>query len=213
MKRVIALIVLLTLILSLLGCSSNYPVENDLYVTDIWGDNATFNSINATVVSGENADFDFIRLGDAPLLIPAYGEIYLPLFATIECDVADVYYTINGTTTSGELLGFTNNGLGRLTYTDITNERIVQVNVSMTMSIPIDDVPAIVSAKIYRNGVADNASLAGDYVSAADLADAFPMVCLLQLDQNDYIDVRVSSNADNTTVVINTMTLMVMTVD
>jgi len=64
------------------------------------------------------------------------------------------------------------------------------------------------------NGVADDASYIGEYISDADPADALPIMCLMELlDPEDYIEIYIASNTANTTVVVNTMTLVATTVD
>lgn len=172
-------------------------------------DEALSESIYFTDVHSEH-----IELGSAQLLIPAYAEIYQTEFETVECYVADNYYIVDGPTMEGEILGFSNNGFGRLTYTDITPNRICLITTAMAVSVPAEDRPAIISTKIYKNGVADDASFIGEYISDEDPADALPIMCLMELlNPNDYIEIYIASNTDNTTVVVNTMTLVATTVD
>lgn len=162
----------------------------------------------------EEVDADYYTLGGAPLLIPAYGEIYNTAHLTVECYAADTYYLVSGNTTTGEILGFEDSGLGRLTYTDITPNRICLITTGMTIGVPVEDRPAIISAKMYLNGVADDASFIGEYISDADPAGALPIMCLTELSNTgDYIEIYIASNADNTTVVVYTMTLVATTVD
>jgi len=194
MKPRIIIIMVTALMLVFTSCSENERLADDIYFS--------------------NVDAQNIKLGGAPLLIPAYGEIYATGYTTIECADAGTYYLFSGNTTTGELLGFADNGHGRLTYTDITTNRICLITTSMTMSVPIDDVPAIITCKLYINGQPDEASLVGDYISIGDVADSFPIVCLVEiLNKNDYMELYVASNAANTTVVVNTMTLVATTVD
>jgi len=192
MWKVSALIVILILT-PILGCSADDPITDALYFTEL------------------NSDQMF--LGGERLLIPAYAELYLTDFETVECDVADTYYIVDGPSSTGDIKGFVDNGSCRLTYTDVTGDRICMVGTSVTFSVPVDDAPAIVSMKIYKNGVADEESLVGDYVATGDIADSLPVMCLLEIDTNDYIELYVSSNTNNTTVVLNTMTLVATTVD
>ena len=194
--RIIILIIIALLLVATLvfiSCSETERLTDDIYFSNI--------------------DAQNIKLGGAPLLIPAYAEIYQTAFETVECVVADTYYIVQGPTTSGEILGFVNNGFGRLTYTDITPDRVCLITTAMAISVPLADRPAIISAEIFLNGVADVASYIGEYISDEDPADALPIMCLMELQPNDYIEIYVASDTDDTTVVINTMTLVATTVD
>jgi hypothetical protein len=201
-------LLLVALIVALSGCTANDPITDTIYFTGIDAD-----QVNADQIDTEEVNADQVQLGGATLLIPAYGEIYQTAFETIECDVAGTYYIVDGPTTAGELLGFENNGLGRLTYTDITPNRIGLATTAVTISVPADDRPATIRSMIYINGVSDNASLIGEYISDADPADALPIMALVELQQNDYIEIYISSDSANTTVTVNAMTLVVTTVD
>lgn len=197
----IALIVILPVIGS---CSASSSHTEPVYIDTIISENITSESIAAN---------QFILSG-SPLLIPAYGEIYNTAFLTIECDLADTYYLVSGNTTTGEILGFVSNGKGRITYTDITPSRVCLINTAMSISVPVDDRPAIISAKLYLNGVADDASYIGEYISDADPADALPIMCLVELiNPGDYLEIYIASDTVKTTVVVNTMTLVATTVD
>jgi len=153
-------------------------------------------------------------LGDAQLLIPAYGELYTTDTDITECVLADTYYLVDAPSTTGEILGFVDNGFCRLTYTDITPNRICLLNTAMTISVDGADVPSVIKVQIYKNGVADLASLVGDQFVVGDAVEALPIVCLLELlNTNDYIEIYVSSNHADTTITIHTLTLIVTTVD
>ena len=192
MKKLIILILILALLAT--GCSPDEPLTDTVYFTDI--------------------EAEQIMLGGAPLLIPAYGEIYNTAFLNVACANNGTFYPVHGVTTSGEILGFANDGNGRLTYTDITPDRICLINTAMTVSMPVPDRPATISAQIYKNGVPDPASLVGDYIGVGDPAESLPIVCLIELlSQGDYLEIYVSSSKDGVTVVVNTMTLIATTVD
>lgn len=197
----IALIVILPVIGS---CSASSSHTEPVYIDNIISENITSEYIAS----------DQVILNGSPLLIPAYGEIYNTAFLTIECDLADTYYLVSGNTTTGEILGFVDNGLGRLTYTDSATNRICLITTSMAISVPADDRPAIISSKIYVNGIPDEASYIGEYISDADPADALPIMCLVELiNPGDYLEIYIASDTVKTTVVVNNMTLVATTVD
>lgn len=190
----IGIVLILTTICSGCACTPSEPLEDTVYFTDI--------------------EAEQVMLGGAPLLIPAYGEIYASGAKVIEIALADTPYLYNGVTTSGEMLGFANNGLGRLTYTDITPNRICLLNTALTCSVDAADVPAVVRCYIYKNGIVDSASLVGDYFVVADTVEALPIVCLIELlDTGDYIELYFESDKDNVTLTVATMTLIATTVD
>jgi hypothetical protein len=176
-----------------IGCESDDPITDTVYFTDI--------------------EADQVKLGGAPLLIPAYAELYLTGAKTVNCAVKDVYYIVDGPSTTGEILGFVDNGASRLTYTDVTPDRYCLITTSVTISLPVASRPAIISMKIYKNGVADDASLVGNYIGTDDVAASLPIMCLMVLQPDDYIEVYVSAASANKTVVVNTMTLVATTVD
>jgi len=175
------------------GCASE-PLDEPIYFTEV--------------------NSDEIYLGGAQLLIPAYGELYTTASDVVECTLADTFYLIDSPSTTGEILGFADNGFCRLTYTDITLDRICLLNTSMTISVDGADVPAVIQVQIYKNGIADPASLVGDQFTVGDAVEALPIVCLVELlNTNDYIEIYVASNHADTTVNVHTLTLIATTVD
>ena len=69
------------------------------------------------------------------------------------------------------------------------------------------------SSQIFKNGIADPASLVGDYFTTADIV-SMPINCLIELfDKDDYIEIYLSSDVPNTTITVYTMTLIATTVD
>lgn len=184
------LIIFLAIILAVFsfGCVGD-PIDEPIYFTDIY-------------------------LGGSQLLIPAYAELYTTNTTTVNCTLANTFYPIVGISTTGETLGFTDNGFGILTYTDVTPNRICLITTAMTVSLTPVDRPAIVSAKIYKNGIEDPASLVGDYIGEDDVAGALPIVCLIELtNTGDYIEVYVASSKAGISIVVNTLTLIATTVD
>lgn len=193
--RIVQFVIFLILItMVVFSCTSSEALPEGVYFTSIYSDS--------------------INLGGSPLLIPAYSEIYNTEILYVECAEANKWYLVSGNTTTGQILGFTDNGRGRLTYTDITPNRICLINTAVTVQIPVEDAPAIVSMQLWINGVPDTASLVADYLTVDDNADSLPIVCLLKLlNTGDYIEIYVRSDQNNTTVAVATMTLIATTVD
>ncbi len=194
LKKIVVVFLTLIILPTLLACSESERLTESVFATHI--------------------DTDTITLGGSPLLIPAYGEIYATGASIVEVALADTPYLFNGATVSGEMLGFANNGLGRLTYTDITPNRICLLNTALTISVNAADVPCVVRCYIYKNGVVDTASLVGDFFVVADTIEALPIVRLIKLlNQGDYIELYFESDKNNVTTTVATMTLIATTVD
>jgi len=229
MKKLIIITILAMLVVTISGCYSDDPFTDEIYLQDLYSDNVIADNVTtnylysdyivtdnltATDIASDNISSDQIYLGGAQLLIPAYGEIYASGAAVLELAIADTPYLYDGVTDAGEMNGFSNNGFGKLTYTDITANRVCLINTALTCSVDAADIPAIIRCYIYKNGVVDPASLVGDYFVTGDVVEALPIVCLIELlKENDYIELYFESNVNDATVTIATMTLIATTVD
>lgn len=185
-----ALYIIGCLLLVLPGCTA----------AERWQDRAYFTNI----------DSDNITLGGAPLLIPAAGEMYISTPVMTSLTLVDTYYKALGTTTSGELRGFTD-GNGRLTYTDVTSDRICLV--TGAMSLMSDEVNNVITAKLYINGLPhDSSAISVKLLQIGDI-DTMTMVALATLQPGDYIEVWIASDKAAVKVTVTGLTFTATTVD
>ena len=175
-----------------IACEEEHPLE-ELYLD-------TLNS-------------DQVYLGGQQLLIPAYAELFIETPIVTEMTTAGIYYLVQGTTVTEEIKGFTSNGAGRLTYTDITENRVALVTASLSSWLPGEDTPAIIAYRMFINGEGDLASTTADVISIGDSLDAMQMVSLVSLQPNDYLEIKVVSNVANCSLNVITMSLTITTVD
>lgn len=139
---------------------------------------------------------DQIYLGGEQLLIPAYGEMYCTTITDITyLTIAGVYYKEVLTTITGEQKGFTSDATGRMTYNDITPNRIALVTCAMSLYSDIADV--VITAKLYINGIASASSPIKLCLLDARAPGVMTLTALVILQPGDYIEVWLMSNTAN----------------
>jgi len=209
MKKVISLVILIALFVTLAGCTADDRL-GELYVED--GD---FITLVAASLDVDDIEVDSVILGGATLLIPAYGELYRTAPFDMDLPLADTYYVASNMTLMGEQKGFIGDDFGRLTYDDVTPNRVALVQVTLTVSIGIPaDLPTTISARIYKNGAPDIPSTVSDYLSVLDNIEALPMISLITLvSPGDYLEIYVASDRAGITLTVETMAIITTTVD
>ena len=192
--RLAALGLVLLALFFAVGCTADDPLE-EIYITD------------GHFVSVESDNF---ILGGAPLLIPACGEMYITTPIATPLTLADTFYKALGTTVAGELRGFTD-GEGRLTYNDITPDRICLV--TGAMSLKSDTAMNVISAKLYINDLPSDSSLIKIKLLQAGDIDTMSLIALVILQPGDYAEVWLASDKAGVEVTLEGLDFTATTVD
>ena len=124
----------------------------------------------------------------------AYGVSYISTSGATTIATVNVPIKVAGTTTAGELEGFTHTTPGKLTYTGIETAVF-----KATIHAVIDPAahPAALLIGIGVNGVQDAASLLGLNVAAHTVPTSFNTTCLVELETDDYVEIFIENNTDN----------------
>ncbi len=159
-----------------------------------------------------NMDSNNITLGGAPLLIPAYGEMYIVTTTNITyLTVATVFYKIAVNTISGEQKGFTSDAAGRMIYTDVTPNRICLITTAMSLKSDTADV--VISAKLYINGLPSASSLIKLSLLAINAPGVMTLTALAILQPGDYMEIWLASNTPGVKIQTNGFNFVATTVD
>lgn len=157
-------------------------------------------------------DSDNITLGGAPLLIPAYGEMYIVTTTNITyLTVATVFYKAALNTINGEQKGFTSDTTGRMTYNDITPDRICLV--TNAMSLKSDTADVVISARLYINGLPSASSLIKLNLLAINAPGVMTLTALAILQPGDYMEIWLASNTLGVKIQTNGFNFVATTVD
>lgn len=157
-------------------------------------------------------DSDNITLGGAPLLIPAYGEMYIVTTTNITyLTVATVFYKAALNTINGEQKGFTSDTTGRMTYNDITPDRICLV--TNAMSLKSDTADVVISARLYINGLPSASSLIKLNLLAINAPGVMTLTALAILQPGDYMEIWLASNTPGVKIQTNGFNFVATTVD
>lgn len=136
------------------------------------------------------------------------GKLRLSSVATVNCATANTFYKISGTfTDDGDNVGFT---------TDDTNDRITSdVGGKKYLFMGTSDVEVSKACKLkytlYKNGVDTGKTTPHDFKDLDDDVDStqnISIVDIFDISPNDYFEVWVSSDQSNTTVTVNTLTII-----
>ena len=187
------LLILLLILVSLPGCAA-YERVSDLFTTNL-------------DASG------IITYQSEELLLPAYGETYISTSSGTTCTVAGTYYLVGGTTTPTELLRFTGNAAGRLTYTGSKPNRVCLVTATLSGMAPPASVPCAVGFRIYVNGAPDLPSTTHTWWVASNVSYSTTVTTIVTLQTNDYVEVYVTCSVAGTVIKFGTMNLAAVMVD
>jgi hypothetical protein len=199
---IIAGIILFSLLLS--SCSPGNRVPGTSY----------FHKVDADVVTGDEITSDKIVLSGSPVLVPSYGEFYTNAPVTFNCELPGTFYVMPGVLTANETRGFTNDGPGRFTYTGSSVPRVCLVNVVMNLTAPLQVLPVIVQAGIFKNGASENASLNLVFLSTLTMLEQAPLISLVTfIYPGEYIEVSFTCGKADVDLTIYNFTIIITTLD
>ena len=136
----------------------------------------------------------------------SHAECYISTALTTTLDVNDTFEKVVCRTTAGDLANFTHNGIGRLTYKG-SNPKTFKV--TATVSATSDTDARLLSAMIYKSGVAVTSTQIDNYIVTGANAVTLQVQGLIELVADDYIEIYA---AVNTATVLLTVTKMSLTI-
>jgi len=149
--------------------------------------------------------FGNLSFGALVGVVPRVGSLYVSTPAATTISTINTYYKAAGTTTAGNLQGWTMPADNRLTYVGTKN---VRAHIVVSMSLYCSTASQVVSARLAKNGTTVAASEIRGETGTADQLMSLTLAWDISLVTSDYVEVFIANHTGTNSLTVQRMTIL-----